>query len=160
MVTILADGDGRHRLESPDGIRIGSLGQGVVRLDGIEARSILEASVALWRALESALARQYPGWARHHPDVAALRLEHDGAEQWVVDGRKPIARVIHPDGRPLRGHVSLEFGLPSFATDAVLISAATSMVRALEAFVAAPSIVSGSAARKSTARTGGGGDAA
>lgn len=160
MVTFLADGDGRHRLESPDGSRIGSLGHGIIRLDGIEAPSMLEASLALWRSLDAALARQYPGWARHHPDVAELQLVHDGAEQWISDGRKLLARVVHADDRPLRGPVSLEFALPSYATDAVLISAATAMVRALEAFVPAPVPVRAGAGRKTTARRRGGGDAA
>jgi hypothetical protein len=132
MIRVLSDGHDGHRIENADGIAIGTIRNGTIRLGGFASeRAALDAVVPLWTALDGSLARQYPGWRRHEP-TQRLRLAHDGAHEWVSDGSRPLARIGRPAARAAGRELSLEFVLPSFATDGALITAATALVRALE----------------------------
>ncbi|GMV09256.1 MAG TPA: hypothetical protein PKC83_07070 [Gemmatimonadaceae bacterium] len=138
MVKILADGDNGHRLENADGRTIASIRNRAIRLYGLgseqEAVSVV---VALWHVLDAVLFREFPGWRRHEPVIEDLHLVHDGAYEWITDGRKPLARLY----RERRGRATpfaIEYVLPSYASEGVAISAAQLMARALDELLHVP----------------------
>ena len=88
------------------------------------------AAVVVWDTLDAALARQYSGWPRHQPVLDQLRLAHDGAYEWITDGRKPLARLVRESVERASDKLfAIEFVLPSYASEAVAISAAHVMAR-------------------------------
>ena len=140
MITVVGDGHDGHRIESADGTSLGTIRNGAVRLGAFRSeRELLSAATPLWSALDAALARQYTGWNSYEP-AAALRLVHDGASEWVSDGRRPLARVVRPAPRSSARALALEVVLPSYATDGVLILVATALVRALDRHAEAASL--------------------
>ena len=129
MIRILSDRHDGHRIENDDGLAIGSIRNQAIRLTGFGSdRDVLDAIPPLWAALDGMLERHYTGWKRYQPE-GTLRLAHDGAYEWATDGRRPLARLVR--GNAASGH-GVEFVLPSYATDGVLVSAATALVLALE----------------------------
>lgn len=138
MMKILADGENGHRLENAEGRTIATMRNRAIRLHGLgseeEATSVV---VALWHVLDAVLFREFPGWKRHEPVIDDLHLVHDGAYEWITDGRKPLARLF----RERRGRATsfaIEFVLPSYASDGVAISAAQLMARALDELLHLP----------------------
>jgi hypothetical protein len=57
---------------------------------------------------------------------------HDGALEWISDGTTPIARLGRPPAADGCGSYSIEFVLPSSATEAAAIQAAQRTFVALE----------------------------
>lgn len=136
MVTVVGDGGDGHRLERADGTLVGIVRNGAVRIGEFRSDAALTgAALELWTALDGALRRQYPGWRSYAPVPGTLRLVHDGAWEWVSDGVRPLARVIRPPARATDGATRLEFVLPTYATDGVLVAAAVTLVRALDRLV-------------------------
>jgi hypothetical protein len=133
MVRFLADGEQRHRLEDADGNHIGWVRRRAVGFRGFRSENdAIAAAVDAWRALESVLRREYTGWPRFEPVLEALHLVHDGAHEWISDGRTPLARLLRPTAdAPLAAPFGIEFVLPSYATEGVAIAAAQVMARAL-----------------------------
>ncbi len=136
MITILADGDYGHRLEDADGRNVGSIRNRTIRLGGLASEEeAMAATVDVWRVLDASLARQFPGWPRHQLATDRIRLVHDGAYEWISDG-KPLARLVRPRGdETIDTPFAIEFVLPSYSSDGVLISSAQLMAKALEDFV-------------------------
>jgi hypothetical protein len=134
MVRILADGEQRHRLEDADGNHIGWIRRRAVSFHGFASESsAVAAAVAAWHALESVLRRAYTGWPRFRPALDELRLVHDGAHEWISDGRTPLARLVRPPADTTSdASFAIEFVLPSYATEGVVIAAAQVMARALQ----------------------------
>jgi hypothetical protein len=133
MVRFLADGEQRHRLEDADGNQIGWIRRRAVGFRGFQSEGdATAAAVDGWRALASVLRREYAGWPRFEPVLESLHLVHDGAHEWISDGRTPVARLLRPtaDG-PSDAPFAIEFVLPSYATEGVAIAAAQVMARAL-----------------------------
>jgi hypothetical protein len=152
MITVVGDGQDGHRIEAVDGTQLGTIRNGAVRLGAFRSeRELLSAALPLWSALDAALARQYAGWRRYTP-TAPLRLVHDGASEWVSDGRRPLARVVRPAPSAGSRALALEVVLPSYATDGVLISVATALVRALERHAAEATLPLPPAATHAAAR--------
>ena len=148
MVNVLADGENSHRLENADGQLVGSIRNRAIRLRGlVSEEEALAASCVLWSVLDALLARQFPGWLRHTPDAGQLRLTHDGAYEWITDGRKPLARLVRPsaDGTAEQAF-GLELVLPSYASEGVAISAAPALASALADWVRRTRPATGSAA--------------
>ena len=137
MVKILADGEQRHRLEDADGNRIGWIRRRAIGFGGFQSeRDAMAAAVDAWRGLESVLRRAYTGWPRFKPALDALRLVHDGAHEWISDGRTPLARLIRPPADAAAdASLAIEFVLPSYASEGVAIAAAQVIARELEAHV-------------------------
>jgi hypothetical protein len=134
MIRVLADGEQRHRLEDAEGRLIGWIRRRAVGFRGFASeRDAITAAVDGWRALESVLRREYAGWPRFEPAFDELRLVHDGAHEWISDGRTPLARLIRPpaDGGS-DGSFAIEFVLPSYASEGVAIAAAQVLARALQ----------------------------
>jgi hypothetical protein len=134
MVRVLADGEQRHRLEDADGNHIGWIRRRAVGFRGFQSeRDATAAAVDAWRALESVLRREYTGWPRFEPVLEALRLVHDGAHEWISDGRTPLARLLRPTAdAPSDAPFAIEFVLPSYASEGVAIAAAQVVARALQ----------------------------
>jgi hypothetical protein len=134
MVRILADGEQRHRLEDADGNHIGWIRRRAVGFRAFASESsAVAAAVVAWRALESVLRREYAGWPRFEPALDELRLVHDGAHEWISDGRTPLARLVRPPADAMSdASFAIEFVLPSYATEGVVIAAAQIMTRALQ----------------------------
>jgi len=133
MVTVIADGTNGHRIEGANGALLGLIRGKTIRLTGFSGDAdALRATTPLWRALDAMLGRAYPGWPRYEPGTAPLRLVHDGAHEWTSDGTRTLARVLRPAPGATDRTLSLEFLLPSYATDGVLITAASALVHALE----------------------------
>ena len=143
MLSIHADGENRHRLESPEGIAVGWIRGRAIGFRGIAGQAeALPAALAGARALNAVLRQAYAGWPRYEPSLDALRLVHDGAYQWVSDGTTPIARLLptSPDDAP-GPRLGLEYVLPSYASEGVAITAAQALARALQAHLVRPPTV-------------------
>jgi hypothetical protein len=129
MIRILADGENRHRVESEDGRHLGWIRRRVIGLRGFASESdAIQAATRAWHALEAILRREYPGWPRFEPSFDRLRLVHDGAYEWISDGKTPIAR-LHRPGEAKDSSYGVEFVLPSFSSEGVAIAAALVMAR-------------------------------
>ncbi len=136
MVTILADGDNGHRLEDGAGRRVGSIRNRTIRLGGLASEEeAMAAAVEIWRVMDASLARHFPGWPHHQLASDRMRLVNDGAYEWISDGRLPVARLLRSpaDGTSDRPF-AVEFVLPSFSSEGVLVSSAHLMANALEDF--------------------------
>lgn len=139
MLRVLADGENRHRLENHDGAPIGWIRGRTIGFGGLAGTTdVLRAAMAGARALHAALRREYPGWPQYEPTLDALRLVHDGAYEWVSDGKVPIARVVRTradDGAAPA--LAIEYVLPSFASEGVAITIAQALGRALDGHLVA-----------------------
>jgi hypothetical protein len=125
MITVHADGDGRHRLEDASGRPVGWVRERAIGFGGMPSEEYaLAAIVAAWPALTAALRRHYFGTPRHELVPERLRVVHDGAYEWVVDGQRPLARLHRPPADRDGGELAIEFVLPSYATEGVVVSVA------------------------------------
>jgi hypothetical protein len=134
MITVLADGEQRHRLEDAEGRLIGWIRRRAVGFRGFASeRDAISAAVDGWRALESVLRREYAGWPRFEPALTKLTFVHDGAHEWISDGRTPLARLLRPPAdQESDASFAIEFVLPSYASEGVAIAAAQVVARALQ----------------------------
>jgi len=137
MVMILEDGVKCHRLENADGTEIGSIRNGTIRLRGLESKAdAIVAALLVWETLDAALAREFAGWPRHRASLARLRIQHDGAYDWIADGSKPLARLLKiPMDRASDDTLGIEFVLPSYVSEGVAISAAQVMANVFQDYV-------------------------
>jgi hypothetical protein len=125
MITVLADGEGRHRLEDAAGSPIGWVHGRAIGFGGVRsADQALAMTVVAWPRLEAVLRRHYFGRPRDEPAWEQLRLAHDGAYEWVTDGQRPLARLRRPPADRREGDFALEFVLPTYATEGVVVAAA------------------------------------
>jgi hypothetical protein len=136
MIRVLGDSDGRHRLEDESARDIGWIRGLAIGLRGLEdERHAMAAVRVTWPVLVRALHRHYFGFPEHDIDRAALRLVHDGAYEWISDRQRPLARLHRRrEGRP-DGSVAIEFVLPSYATEGVVISVAQVVATALQSWL-------------------------
>jgi hypothetical protein len=134
MVRIFAEGDRRHRLEDLAGRHIGWVRHRAIGFHGfVSERGAMHAAADAWRALERALRREYAGRPPSDVDTDALRLVSDGDAEWISDGRLTLARLRRPAITDTQyGNFTIEFELPSYATDGVVISAAHAMAGAVQ----------------------------
>lgn len=126
MVTVLAYGENAFRLVNAAGTNVGWVRPRTIGFGGFGSEEAARAAtLGGARALASCLKREF-GVA--HPELSQrprLRTVRDGADEWVVDGRTRIARLLRVEtGRSAREQFAIEFTLPSYATDAVAINAA------------------------------------
>ncbi len=137
MITILSDGEHGHRLEDADGRHVGSIRHRTIRLVGLGSQEdAVAAAVDVWHVLDASLARHFPGWPRHELALGHVRLVHDGAYEWISDGKRPFARLLRtPADRSPRQTFAIEFVLPSYSSEGVLISSAQLMAKAMEEYL-------------------------
>jgi hypothetical protein len=147
MFSVLADGPRRYRLADGSGAELGWIRGRAIGFRGLRSRpDVIAAASAGWRSLQSLLHREYAAWPRQVVDWGRLHFVHDGAHEWVSDGRIPLARLhrVHPpvsDGQPdgADGHapeqeLAVEFVVPSWMDDGAMIPIA----HALRDVLAAP----------------------
>jgi hypothetical protein len=134
MLKILSDGDNKHRLEDGTGAKVGWINGRAIGFRGFSTEDAArDAAIAAWRALDTSLRRQYPGWPHYEPDFARLRMIHDGAYEWFHDGTTEIARLLRPQRRAFDHSYGIELVLPSYASEGVAITAAQSVAKAVMA---------------------------
>jgi hypothetical protein len=144
MFSVLADGPGRYRLGDGTGVDAGWIHGKTIGFRGLrsEAEAIVAASAG-WRTLQSLLRREYAAWPRQEVDWERLRFVHDGAHEWVSDGRIPLARVYRTDrGAAHARHdvaatagsarqLAVEFVVPSWMDEEAVIPLAHALWNAL-----------------------------
>ena len=137
MVTIVAEGDRKYRLEDAGGAALGWIRGNSVGFCGMASEeAAIGAAVAARRALEAVLQRQYAEWLRYEPSAERLHFVHDGAYEWIADGVVPIARLHRPFSAASPDEsFAIELVLPSFATEHVTLAAVRAMARALRQLV-------------------------
>ena len=137
MLNVHADGENRHRLEDQAGAQVGWIRGRAIGFTGIATeRDALRAAATGSRALQLALRRPYPGWPQYEPALETLKLVHDGAYEWVSDGKVPLARLVRPYPSAGRDGYGLEYVLPSFASEGVAITIAQALAHALQGHLA------------------------
>jgi hypothetical protein len=135
MLKILSDGENRHRLEDSTGTAIGWIRWRTIGVRGFPTEEAArDATVAAWRALQSALRMQYPGWMAYEANLERLRSIHDGVHEWFHDGTTQIARLLRPRPRAWDNTLGIELVLPSYASEGVAMTVAHSVARATEPF--------------------------
>jgi hypothetical protein len=126
MFTTFADGPGRYRIEDATGADAGWIRGRSIGFRGLrsDAEAIVAASTG-WRTLRSLLLREFTRWPRQEVNWEQLRFVHDGAHEWVSDGRIPLARVYRTSGTERgrhdvpatiepAGRLAVEFVVPSW----------------------------------------------
>ena len=151
MFSVLASGPGRYRLQDGTGADVGWIRAGVIGFRGFhtEAEAITAASVG-WRALQSWLRGVRPTWPRQSVDWDALRFVHDGAHEWISDGRIPLARLYRgtprvavpldetaPESAEPRG-LAIEFVVPSWTDEGAVIPIARTLRHVIAPLVRRP----------------------
>ena len=132
MVTVHFEGDNRHRLEDGSGMWIGWIHGRSIGLRGMRDEEEATATVlALWEPLQVALAQHFPGRPIHAIRPSRLHVVHDGAFEWISDGLTPLARLIRRSGPRGAEQVAIEFALPSYANEGVVVSVAHVIALAL-----------------------------
>ncbi len=135
MWNIQSDASGRHRLIGHDDREIAWVHGRAVRFHGIATeQQAIEAAKTAWRVLQSALSVS-DGDARFTPRLHRLRFVHDGAYEWISDGRLPVARLYRPDdGNSSSAGFAIELLVPAYAPEGLALDAA----RAIAAVLARP----------------------
>jgi hypothetical protein len=133
-LSVLADGEGAHRLEGSDGAAVGWVRGRHIGFRGFaDERQATAAAVAAWRALDAVLRRQFAGWHRHEPALDRLGIVHDGVYEWITGGDSPLARLHRVgDAAGPVGAFAIELELPSFVSEGVAIAAAVSVGEAIQ----------------------------
>jgi hypothetical protein len=132
MLRVFGEGDDVFRLEDGAGTRIGTIRGRAIGFRGFATEEdARDAAVAAWHAMNGALKREYTSWPHHALAVERLRITHDGAYEWFYDGTRAIARLHRPARAERDGGFGIELLLPSYASEAVAISAAHAMARAV-----------------------------
>ena len=132
MLRVFSEGDDLFRLEDGAGTRVGIIRGRTIGFSGFETEGdAREAAVSAWRAMTDALRREYPSWPRYELALDRLTTTHDGAYEWYYDGTMAIARLLRPARGDREHSYGIELVLPSYASEAVAITASHGMVRAV-----------------------------
>jgi hypothetical protein len=132
MLRVFSEGDDLYRLENEAGTHVGTIRNRTIGFRGFATeRDAREAAIAAWRAMTDALRREYPSWPRYELVLDRLTTTHDGAYEWYYDGTMAIARLLRPRRVGREESFGIELLLPSYASEAVAISAAHAMARAV-----------------------------
>jgi hypothetical protein len=147
MLRVFGEGDDVFRLENGAGARIGTIRGRAIGFRGFATEDdARDAAVAAWHAMNGALKREYPSWPHHALAVERLRTTHDGAYEWFYDGTRAIARLFRPARADGDGAHGIELLLPSYSSEAVAISAAHAMARAVAPYRDEPAASASAAA--------------
>ncbi|MFL5578516.1 MAG: hypothetical protein ACJ79S_21385 [Gemmatimonadaceae bacterium] len=134
MIKVLTAGEDVHRLEDDAGTHVGWIHGRALSFGGMRSEAeAVAAAAAAWQAFDAALRRHYFGRPPHDVVAERLRLVHDGAYEWVTDGRRPVARLYRPRHDRDDGGYSIELVLPSYASEGVAIAVAQVVGNALVA---------------------------
>ena len=130
MLDIVPNGENRYRIVDAAGEEIGWIHGRAVRFFGFTSQhQVVDAARRAWRALERVLNRELTR-ASVITRLAPLRLVHDGAYEWISDGRVPIARMVRS---PQDERFAIELVVPSRAPESLVLSAARAIGDSLRA---------------------------
>ena len=148
MFSVLADGPLRHRLSDGTGADLGWIRGRAIGFRGLRSESdAIAAASAGWRSLQTLLHRACARWPRRTVEWERVRFVHDGAHEWVSDGRIPLARMqrvprrlVDTDDGAASGVapaqlLAIEFVVPSWMDEAALIPIAHALRNVLAAFL-------------------------
>jgi hypothetical protein len=133
---LISLGDGKHRLEGPSGETIAWVRGHAVGIAGFDSvDDALASAPMLHRVVDDVLRREYPAWKRGVPPLGELTLVHDGAYEWIATGSTPVARLhrsgtLHVPNEVAARSYALEFVLPSYVREAVILVVARALTAA------------------------------
>jgi hypothetical protein len=132
MINVHFEGDNRHRLEDAAGTNIGWIRGRAIGFVGMrDEHEAMTTVLALWEPLQTALAQHFPGRPHHVVHRSRLGLAHDGAFEWITDEQLPLARYYRRPSDARGAGSAIEFALPSYANEGVVISVAHVLATAL-----------------------------
>jgi hypothetical protein len=135
MIKILSQGDGKHRIENASDDCVGWINGRTIGFRGfVTEHHAREAAVAARRALDRTIQSQHPGWQPRVVDVERIHAVHDGAYEWLFDGASAVARLLRPHRRAYDASFGIELILPSFASEALVVTAAHGLCLAVEPY--------------------------
>ena len=130
---VLPDGENRYRLTGEDGRELGWIRGRAVRFLGFaSADHVMAVAQRAWHALQAVLRREGAAQRRETGVLGALRLVHDGAYEWISDGRIPVARLHRPTRVGRQASFAIELVVPSNASHRLPIAAARAIADAVE----------------------------
>jgi hypothetical protein len=135
MLRIRNDGENRHRLEDSTGTAVGWIRGRAIGIRGFPTEAAARnATIAAWRALQSALRLQYPGWMAYEANLERLRAVHDGVYEWFHDGNVHLAQLLRPRARAEDDTLGIELVLPSYASEGMAMTVGQAVARAAYPF--------------------------
>jgi hypothetical protein len=141
MFKIFIDGnDDRLRLENQIGEKIGWIHAHTIGFGGINTEAdAIAIAVDASQMVQRTLQRVYTGDTTSEPwPNSKIHLMHDGAYEWIVAGRRPLARLLRPHTeRNAEDTFALEFLVPSYATQHVTIAVAHAIWDVLSSYAGA-----------------------
>ena len=145
MVAVFAHGDNAFRLVNAAGRDVGWIRPRTIGFGGFDSEhGARAAALDGAHALASCLKREFGVAHLELSERPRARIVRDGTNEWVVDGRVRVARLLRIAKSPARDEAfAIEFLLPPYATDAVAINAAQIVYGALSAELTGPLDVRG-----------------
>jgi hypothetical protein len=132
MLRVFSEGDELFRLEDGAGTHVGTIRGRTIGFSGFDTEGdARDAAISAWRSMTDALRREYPSWPRYELVLDRITTTHDGAYEWFYDGTMAIARLLRPRRGDREPSFGIELVLPSYASEAMAITAAHGMVRAV-----------------------------
>ena len=124
MWNIQSDASGRRRIMDHENREIAWVHGRAMRFHGLTSeQQAVDAARAAWQVLQSALSA-VQGGVRHRPGLHRLHFVHDGAYEWISDGRFPVARLYRPDHGAAAANSSIELLVPAYAPEELALDAA------------------------------------
>jgi len=145
MVAVFAHGDNAFRLVNAAGRDVGWIRPRTIGFGGFDSEhGARAAALDGAHALASCLKREFGVAHLELSERPRARIVRDGTNEWVVDGRIRVARLLRiAKARSRDEAFAIEFLLPPYATDAVAINAAQIVYGALSAELTGPLDVRG-----------------
>ncbi|MFL5631977.1 MAG: hypothetical protein ACJ77T_12030 [Gemmatimonadaceae bacterium] len=138
MFKVFIDGnEDRLRLEGQRGEKIGWIHGHTIGFGGVQSeKDAISAAAEASHALKSTLQRAYTGESVRPLQNPKISLMSDGAYEWIVAGLRPFARLVRPrTQRNSEDSFALEFLVPSYATQHVMLAVAHSVWDVLSTYV-------------------------
>ena len=126
MVAVFAYGEDSFRLVNAADRDVGWIRPRIIGFGGFVTEDAARAGALRGaRVLSRCLKREFGVAHLELSDRPRMRTVRDGANEWVVDGRVRVARLLRVEGTRGRDQeFAIEFLLPPYASDAVAINAA------------------------------------
>lgn len=135
MLDVIPAGEQHYRLVDRAGRDVGWIRRRAVRFFGFTSKSaVMRAAVVAWRAMRRVVAQRSGSPPPRRDDLDELRIVHDGAYEWISDGRIPIARLYREaknDGSP--GTFAVELIVPRNGEEQSVVAVAHAIESAFAA---------------------------
>jgi hypothetical protein len=133
MLEVIPAGEQHYRLVDGTGRDVGWIRRRAVRFFGFTSKAaVMHAAVVAWRAMRNVLMQRGGGVSPRRDDLDELRVVHDGAYEWISDGRIPIARLYREAANPgSAGTFAVELIVPRDSVDESIVPVAHAIAAAL-----------------------------